>query len=344
MLTFVLGGGGTRGAAQAGALHALIERGIVPELVVGTSVGSINAAQIAAYPTIEGTLALEESWRVFSQESLVGNSRRSAAWRTVRGKPSMYSNEHLRQFISKRTPPDFKFASLDMPLYIVASELYTGRPYIFGDNPREKVLDAIMASTAIPPYFPPAKHNNVLLVDGSVSAAMPLRIAIQRGATEIYAIDISMSAPKGPRTLRVWTVTELAIGAMLRQQMRSELAWARLQPGVIVHHLRIPFRHATGTWEMEAVDEFIQLGYQHATTFLIRRALPHGEKSVYRTASRAGGIFRRVANAVFRAIAFPFVSLARLLVRSRNADILSTDVVEDDIDDDIESDSDHDIP
>lgn len=60
---FVLGGGGVLGATQVGMLRALLAAGITPDLVVGTSIGSLNGAFVAADPTVEGVARLEELWR-----------------------------------------------------------------------------------------------------------------------------------------------------------------------------------------------------------------------------------------------------------------------------------------
>lgn len=298
MLTFVLGGGGTKGAAQAGAIRALMERDIFPDMLVGTSAGAINAALIAAKPTLEGVGQLGNAWRALTSEVLFGSGRRSAAWRTVRGQPSLYDNHNLERFLVEQAPEISAFAGLQKKLYVVASELRTGRPYVFGDRPNEKVIDAVIASTAVPPVFPPVQHKGVWLVDGGVSANLPLRIAIQRGATEIYAFDISTQPPQIPENMRVWTATELSVSAMVRQQVRAELAWVRLQPGVTLHYLRLPLSSATSMWDVDAIEDFLDLGYASAKIFLIRRALPHPERSLLRTLWGAMGAVRRAVNAV----------------------------------------------
>ena len=322
MLAFVLGGGGTKGAAQAGAIRALLERGIVPDMLVGTSAGAINAAHIAARPTLEGAERLEAAWHALSSEVIFGSGKRSAAWRTVRGRASLYSSDNLRGFLIEHAPDMSTFASLDKELYIVASRLRTGRTYVFGDNPNDSVLDAVMASTAIPPMFPPVQHNGVWLVDGGVSATLPLRVAIRRGATEIYAIDISSRPPRIPDHMRVWTVTDLSVGAMIRQQIREELAWARLQPGVTLYHMRIPFSKAASTWDVDAVEDYLELGYAWSKLFLVKRGLPHAEQSLLRTVWRAGGVVRRGINAAARGVVGGAKLAIGLLWRRGQADLV----------------------
>jgi NTE family protein len=98
---FVLGGGGNLGAIQVGMLQALIERGCVPDFVLGCSVGALNAGAIAADPTPDGVGKLRkvwldpETWRVFSP------SRMNGPWLLLRRGHSMVGNERLRGLVEK---------------------------------------------------------------------------------------------------------------------------------------------------------------------------------------------------------------------------------------------------
>lgn len=323
MLAFVLGGGGTKGAAQAGAIRALLERDIVPDMLVGTSAGAINAAHIARVPTLEGAGQLENAWRALTSDVIFSSRRPWAAWRTVRRRPSLYASDKLRDFLTENGPPFDTFASVEKELYIVASQLRTGRAYVFGDRPTDNVLDAVMASTAIPPIFPPVKYKGTWLVDGGVSANLPLQIAIQRGATEIYALDISSLPPTTLNDMPVWMVTELSVGAMVRQQMRDEIAWARLQPGVTLHYMRIPFAHATSTWDVDAIEEHLELGYSWTNVILSRRALPQPERSFLRSIWHALGFLRRGVNAIARGIVSGVEFVVRLLWRRGQTDLIN---------------------
>lgn len=297
MITFVLGGGGTKGAAQAGAMRALLERGIVPDMLVGTSAGAINACHIAARPTPEGVAQLEDVWRSLTRDVLFSNTRPSAAWRTVRGESSLYSNQRLRRFLIARAPDITTFGKLPLPLYVVATDLRSGKPHVFGDDPDEPVLDAVMASTAFPPVYPPVRHGDSWLVDGGVSSSLPLNVAIQRGATEIYALDNFTPQPESlPDHLPVWTVTDLSLRSMLAQQVRDELAMARLQAGVLVYYIPVPFESDDSIWDVEPIGKYVDLGYATTHTYLRRRNLPHGEQSPARFIAKAAGRVRRAAN------------------------------------------------
>src|SRR5207302_5902237 len=94
-VVFVLSGGGNRGAAQIGMLRALLEAGITPDVVVGTSVGSLNGAAIAADPTLDGVGRLEDVWHGITREQLFGDGRLARAWRVASRANHLWQNSGL---------------------------------------------------------------------------------------------------------------------------------------------------------------------------------------------------------------------------------------------------------
>src|SRR5688572_3315018 len=92
---FVLSGGGSRGAGQVGMLRALFEAGITPDVLVGGSVGAINACFVGAHPTAEGVEELAEHWLGMSETALCGG-RRDALVNLARRRPYLYSSDRLR--------------------------------------------------------------------------------------------------------------------------------------------------------------------------------------------------------------------------------------------------------
>src|SRR5436309_11594578 len=91
-IAVVLSGGGNRGVAQVGMLRALVEAGIRPDVVVGTSVGSLNGAALALDPTAAGIDDLENVWRGLSRESLFADGRLTRAWRLASRASHIWSN------------------------------------------------------------------------------------------------------------------------------------------------------------------------------------------------------------------------------------------------------------
>ena len=76
-------------------------------------------------------------------------------------------------------------------LFVTATHLRTGRLHVFGDDPNDRVLDALMASTALIPLHPPWEIDGEKYVDGGTVTPLPIRVALERGATEIFALHIS---------------------------------------------------------------------------------------------------------------------------------------------------------
>nr|WP_290868258.1 patatin-like phospholipase family protein [Aquabacterium sp.] len=178
-----LGGGAARGFAHIGVLQVLEEQGIKPDLIVGTSAGSVVATLYAAgkSPAEMGTLAmsLDESsitdW-VFPGRSLL---KGEALAKFVRGHSNGKSIEGMR-----------------LPLGIVATDLNSGQPILFR---RGDPGVAVRASSAVPAVFEPVKIAGHEYIDGGAVSPVPVRFAKQMGADLIIAVDIS-AVPEGQPT------------------------------------------------------------------------------------------------------------------------------------------------
>jgi len=182
----VLSGGGSRGAAEAGFYRALLELGIKVDFIVGTSVGAINGAFIAS--------GMSPAWlrRLWSEFAKSRPFRFN--WDLVhspRSADSLLRTEGLRRFLSDSLP--FKtFEALPRPLTVVTTALQRGGPlYLEG---RGDLLTALMASTALPLYFPPVWVDGEQCVDGGVTDNSPLAAAVARGARRIFCFRCDCDA------------------------------------------------------------------------------------------------------------------------------------------------------
>lgn len=198
---FVLSGGGARGALQVGALRALLERGIVPDVIVGTSIGAWNGAWLANDPTLQGVEALAEIWRGLRAEqlllgyesfrapiqSMVGIlAAMGAAPRLVRGYPSFYSDVGLKRLV-RRCVGDRTFADLKATLRIVATDLTHGVRAVFSEGPLEA---PILASSAIPAVFPPVRIGDSVYADGCALDSCSIETALNLGARRIFVLSV----------------------------------------------------------------------------------------------------------------------------------------------------------
>lgn len=188
---WVLPGGSTFGAVQAGLATGLVEAGIRPDLLVGTSVGSLNAAWLAGDPTEQGVRNLRELWV---------SMRRSVVFpvdpvRMVAGKLGMInhlmSNRGLASWVH-RTLPYRRFEDADLPLTVTATDVETGSPVYFDRGP---ALPPLVASCSIPGLFPPMRIGDRWFVDGGPAAFMPISAAVAKGADRVYVLPCTGTLP-----------------------------------------------------------------------------------------------------------------------------------------------------
>jgi NTE family protein len=184
LTAFVLAGGGTRGAVQVGMLAELVERGIRADRVFGASVGAVNGAAYCADPTPEGMERLEHTWLNLRADDVFPQGLVHGPWMFFQQRPSIHPNAGLRQVIEKGVLFD-RIEDAVVPLEVVATSLHDGREHWFSEGP---VVDAVLASAAIPGIFPPMAAGDDLLVDGGVVNNVPISRALAAGATTIYVL------------------------------------------------------------------------------------------------------------------------------------------------------------
>ncbi len=241
MIAFVLSGGGNRGALQAGALKALLERGIAPNLIVGTSVGALNGVALAADPTAAGARRQAEGWAQIRRAHIFPGNSLTVGWRVLTGRGSFHGRENFTRFVLGTLPPNVRrFKDLGVPCIVTATSLGSGRLHLFGADPAERLLDALLASTAIPPFFAPYAYGGELFLDGALVANLPLSQAIARGARTIYTLEIVDDIGADAQPGLITTLTS-SLNAMLNRQHEQErrtvaLAHAR---GITIHDIRL---------------------------------------------------------------------------------------------------------
>jgi NTE family protein len=178
-----LGGGAARGFAHIGVIQALEENGLVPDLVVGTSAGSVVAALFAAGRNGRelATIADAMDETAFADWSYPGRG-------LIRG-------EALARFVREKTDHR-QIEQMKIPLGIAATDLDSGQAILFrsGDTGT-----AVRASSAVPAVFQPVKIGSREYVDGGLSAPIPVHHAREMGAEFVIAVDIS-AVPEGNPT------------------------------------------------------------------------------------------------------------------------------------------------
>jgi NTE family protein len=240
MRTFVLSGGGNRGPLQAGAIKALLEHNILPEMIVGSSVGALNGAYLAAEPTVAQAGRMIALWRDAGRRKLFGTTPVRAVLRALRGSDHLTDNRRIRAYIEASLPQGVRsFGDLQVPLYVTICHLLTQTLYVYGDDPNAPLIDAVLTSAAVPGFFPPTYHNGQAFVDGGVMSNLPIKVALAHGATEIWALDLAFEVDAGLTFKGALDIAGYAIKRSLYSLALRELEAAVQTPGVTVHHIAL---------------------------------------------------------------------------------------------------------
>ena len=273
MIAFVMSGAGNRGALEAGALLALLEAGIQPEMLVGTSSGALNAAFLATNPTLAGAKRLASIWRRAQTADFFPGGTVSALLRLVQGQ-SLFPNENLRRFAETHLPARKRlFGRLPIKLYITAANLNTGQLYLWGDDPNASVGDAAIASAALPLAFPPVKFQNYQLVDGGVVANVPIGIAVEKGATELYVLNVTDGLREVPEQTTVVDQLGRCFDLLFNQPFLLDLKYVKQMPNVTVHLIHLTGFTGWAMWDLSKSSEMIKVGRKTAHDFLTRRQI-----------------------------------------------------------------------
>ena len=184
-VAFVLSGGGSLGAIEVGMLRALYERDIKPDLIVATSAGAINGAFMATRPQTVGTAdELAAAWRDVRRREIFPLDPLRGLLGFLGLRAHLVSDSGLRRLLTKHVEPG-RLEELPIPLHVVTVDVATGEEVLLSAGP---VVEAVMASAAIPGVLPPVLWGDRYLVDGGVANNTPISHAIGLGARTIYVL------------------------------------------------------------------------------------------------------------------------------------------------------------
>ena len=194
----VLSGGSVFGAAQIGQIRALLEAGIVPDLIIGCSVGALNGAYLAGGLTLDRVDQLEAIWSGLSSRDVFGLRSRRTVANVMAGRDHICSPDGVHSLIQRFCPVD-DLGRLPIELQVVTTDLDHARPCWWNTGDPATVL---AASAALPGIFPPVELAGGRHVDGGVLVPVPTGRAFELGATRVFVSDISTrSRPRLPDRL-----------------------------------------------------------------------------------------------------------------------------------------------
>jgi NTE family protein len=192
----VLGGGGSRGIAHIGVLKALEEKNITPDIIIGTSAGSMIGALYAYHPDVK------------TLEDIISNTQKKALFtKRLNVIQGVSDGDGISKFIDQHTK-SATFKETKIPLLTVCLDLYSGEVVVIDEGP---LAIAVQCSCALPPLFQPVNYKNRTLVDGGAVSPVAAHIARERKFDTVIAVNVGIDLPmKSPKT---------ALGIMARYNL-----------------------------------------------------------------------------------------------------------------------------
>ena len=186
-IAFVLGGGGRWGAVEVGMLKALNERGIEPDLILGTSIGAFNGSVIADQPGDAGVKRLLDLWEELAESGvfvgrLIDRIRNLATFQ-----PGIHATRELQIVLEHVHGTGKRIENLAIPFQCVAASIEHSGEHWFTEGP---LIDALLATAAVPALFPPVEIDGEHFYDGGLVNSVPLDRAVELGAETIYVLQV----------------------------------------------------------------------------------------------------------------------------------------------------------
>jgi len=261
----LLTGGGTRGAAQLGMLKELHKAGVKFDAVVGSSVGSLNAVSYATLPEQETLDELEILWRSLRNKDIFPRSP-LALLQGLSSKPNLFDDSALRKMIKGHLKIE-NLSEAKLPLAVMTTELLSGRSVAWQQGP---AIDILAASSALPGAYPPVRlSDGKLHIDGGVSSAIPVQVALEEfKASEIWILDVlGRPAEEDHRTAR--DVVNTAFSHSSNVVAMHELEILRKHRKVSYHHIQLEDKlRALDSSTFARTDELILSGSKTAKNYL----------------------------------------------------------------------------
>jgi NTE family protein len=259
----VLSGGASLGAVQVGMVQALYERGVVPDMIIGTSAGAINGAFLASRPPTTQTVAeLADIWRGLRRSRVFPLNPISGLLGFVGTRDHLVPDSGLRDLVAERLM-DERLEQSPIPLHVVAVDVITGEELLLSHGP---TLDAVLASSAIPGVLPPVAWGERRLMDGGVANNTPISHAMLLGAREIFVLPTghACALERAPRSALGMTLNALSLLTQSRlvadiDLHRDQVKLVVLPPPCPLSIQPIDFSHA---------DTLIRRACDDARTFL----------------------------------------------------------------------------
>ncbi|HUT81915.1 MAG TPA: patatin-like phospholipase family protein [Candidatus Bathyarchaeia archaeon] len=258
---FVFSGGASLGAVEVGALRAIVEHNIQADMVLGTSVGSLNGAMYAYNPTLEGVNAIERIWRSIKMRDVFPPSPVTPVVNLTTSGLHLVSPKNLRKLITEHLPFT-RIEETKIPLYIISTDIKCGEEVVFNKG---LAIEALMSSAGIPGVFPPLHMNDRLLVDGGIINNAPISTAVRLGAGRIVVFPIGVpSSDQEPKNVMEILIRSFIF--LLNRQLATDIQLYKDKVELII--IPPPYCVNVGPHDFSKSEFLIDEAYNSAKTWL----------------------------------------------------------------------------
>ncbi|MFZ2502354.1 MAG: patatin-like phospholipase family protein [Nocardioides sp.] len=218
---FVLGGGGVLGAVEVGMLRALLELGVRPDLVLGTSIGALNGALVARDPTPAVIERLTTMWQEAGADGdIYADTALQRVKRAVTSRTHLFSSDKLRDRLREEFG-DLRLEELPVRFNVCAASIERAAEHWFETGP---LVDAVLASAAVPGLLPPAKVGEEHFLDGGIVNSIPLGRAVRLGARRVFVLQVGRIDRPLAKPTNPFEVARVSFEIARRHRFNRELS------------------------------------------------------------------------------------------------------------------------
>jgi NTE family protein len=264
---FVLAGGGSLGAVQVGMLKALTRLEVIPDFVVGASVGAINGAYFAAEPNEQGLARLERIWLRLRRADVFPISPLNSILAILGRRDHLVTPSLLQSLIESELPCQ-KLEDTRIPCHVVATDVLTGAEIALASGP---IVTALLASAAIPAVFPVVSIDDRHLMDGGVANNTPISTALKLGATRVVVLPTGMSCAMELPPRGAVAIALHALNLLIMRQLLNDIERFGDRAELIVLPPLCPL--ANSAYDFSHTDELIRRAEAVARLWLRKNGL-----------------------------------------------------------------------
>lgn len=259
---FVLSGGANLGAVQVGMLRALDETGVRPDVLVGSSVGAINAAWLAGADPADGVEGLADAWRSIRRSDVFPFSLRTGLSGFLGHRASLFDIGRLKRIIRRNIAFD-RLEDAPIPLHVVVSDVIHGRDVRLASG---DAVEVIAASSAIPGVYRPIEIDGRLYMDGGVINNTPVSHAVDLGADTVYVLPTGYACSLHEAPKSALGMTLHAVSLMVNRRLSLEIE--HISGAVDLRVIPTPCPLDIGPTEFDRADELMDRAYETASIWL----------------------------------------------------------------------------